>query len=69
MGVVFVLTAFAVRFDHGPLVAGALRAHLHLGLNAARAGLLFSIGCVLAEPYLREPSRRWGVLLVISITG
>lgn len=38
------------------------------GLTPLTLGLLLSTGWVLAEPYLREPSHRWGALALIAFT-
>ena len=38
------------------------------GLAPLTLGLLLSTGWVLAEPYLRDPSHRWGALGLIGVT-
>jgi chromate transporter len=38
------------------------------GLTPLTLGLLLSTGWVLAQPYIAEPSHRWGALALIAIT-
>jgi chromate transporter len=38
------------------------------GLTPLTIGLLLSTGYVLAEPYLRNPSHRWGAVVLILVT-
>lgn len=38
------------------------------GMTPLTLGLLLATGWVLAEPYLREPSHRWGALGLMAIT-
>ena len=38
------------------------------GMTPLTLGLLLATGWVLAEPYLRDPGRRWGVLALLCFT-
>lgn len=38
------------------------------GLTPLTLGLLLATGWVLAEPYLRDPSHRWGALALIAVS-
>jgi len=62
------LSLWATRWGTQRRETRAVRAFT-AGLTPLTVGLLLSTGWVLAEPYLRSPTSRWGALALIAVTA
>ncbi|MFZ2651541.1 MAG: chromate transporter [Burkholderiaceae bacterium] len=61
------LTLFFTRWGERRRDLPALRAFT-CGMAPLSLGLLAATGWVLAEPFVREPSQRWGALALVGVT-
>jgi chromate transporter len=61
------LTLFVTRWGAARRETRGVRAFT-TGLAPLTVGLLFATGWILAEPYMVEPSHRWGALALIAIS-